>query len=106
MDDHSAGALRWGIFSMASNMPKTLRPLIVRQLKYDLTPVAGLALVGQYLESVHSVLGRIDATFPVKCGVINSDILRSYVGPLVQGKSDFNAIENFRADAFYKQARA
>ena len=30
--------------------------------------------------------------------------MRSYVGLLVQGKSDFDAIENFRGDTFYKQA--
>ncbi len=39
-----------------------------------------------------------------KGGVTNSDIVRSYLGLLVQGKSDFDAIENFRGDTFYKQA--
>ena len=81
-----------------------MRQLIVKQLDYDLTPVAGLALVGQYLKSVQPVLGRLDAALPVKGGVANSDIVRSYLGLLVQGKSDFDAIENFRGDAFYKQA--
>jgi len=81
-----------------------MRQLIVKQLDYDLTPVAGLALVGQYLKSVQPVLARLDAALPVKGGVANSDIVRSYLGLLVQGKSDFDAIENFRGDAFYKQA--
>ena len=81
-----------------------MRPLIVKQLDYDLTPVAGLALVGHYLSAVQPVLGRFDKAMPVKTGVANSDIVRSYVGLLVQGKSDFDAIESFRGDAFYKQA--
>jgi len=81
-----------------------MRQLIVKQLDYDLTPVAGLALVGHYLKAVQPVLGRLDAALPVKSGVANSDIVRSYVGLLVQGKSDFDAIENFRGDTFYKQA--
>jgi hypothetical protein len=81
-----------------------MRQLIVKQLDYDLTPVAGLALVGHYLQALRPVLGRLDAALPVKAGVANSDIVRSYVGLLVQGKSDFDAIENFRGDAFYKQA--
>jgi hypothetical protein len=85
-------------------MPKLLRPLIVKQLKYDLTPVAGLALVGHYLQSVQSVFGRLDAALPVRGGVANGDILRSYLGLLVQGKSDFDAIENFRGDTFFKRA--
>lgn len=81
-----------------------MRKLIVQQLDYDLTPVAGLALVGHYLKAVQPVLGRLDKAVPVKTGVANSDIIRSYVGLLVQGKSDFDAVENFRGDAFYKQA--
>ena len=85
-------------------MPKMPRPLIVKQLSYDLTPVAGLALVGHYLNAVRPVLAHLDAALPVKGGVVNSDIVRSYMGLLVQGKSDFDAIENFRGDAFYKQA--
>ena len=81
-----------------------MRQLIVTQLDYDLTPVAGLALVGHYLAALQPVLGRLDAALSVKSGVANSDIVRSYVGLLVQGKSDFDAIENFRGDTFYKQA--
>ena len=81
-----------------------MRQLIVTQLDYDLTPVAGLALVGHYLLALQPVFGRLDAALPVKSGVANSDIVRSYVGLLVQGKSDFDAIENFRGDTFYKQA--
>ena len=89
---------------MLPGPPKTMRQLIIKQLDYDLTPVAGLALVGHYLLAVQPVLGRLDAALPVKSGVVNSDIVRSYVGLLVQGKSDFDAIENFRGDTFYKQA--
>jgi hypothetical protein len=47
---------------------------------------------------------RLDAALPVRTGVSNSDIVRSYLGLLVQGKSDFDAIENFRGDKFFKQA--
>src|SRR3977135_1701558 len=81
-----------------------MRPFIVKQLDYDLTPVAGLALVGHQLNRLARVFKHLDAALPVKSGVANSDILRSYLGLLVQGKSDFDAIENFRGDAFFKQA--
>jgi hypothetical protein len=66
--------------------------------------VAGLALVGHYLKSLGPVFARLDAALPIKGGVANSDIVRSYMGLLVQGKSDFDAIENYRGDAFFKQA--
>ena len=81
-----------------------MRPFIVQQLDYDLTPVAGLALVGHHLNRLAPVFERIDTALPVAGGVANSDVLRSYLGLLVQGKSDFDAIENFRGDAFFKQA--
>jgi hypothetical protein len=81
-----------------------MRQFIVKQLDYDLTPVAGLALVGHHMQRLVPVFEEIDQALPLKTGVTNSDILRSYVGLLVQGKSDFDAIENFRGDAFFKQA--
>ena len=81
-----------------------MRQLIVKQLDHDLTPVAGLALVGHYLKALQPVFKRMDAALPVRSGVSNSDVCRAYVGVLVQGKSDFDAIENFPGDAFFKQA--
>ena len=81
-----------------------MQPFIVKQLPYDLTPVAGLALVGHHLNQFAAEFKRIDAALPVRTGVASSDIVRSYLGLLVQGKSDFDAIEGFRGDAFFKQA--
>jgi hypothetical protein len=81
-----------------------MRPFTIKQLDYDLTPVAGLSLVGHHLQRRQTVFKRIDAAAAVRTGVATSDIVRSYLGLLVQGKSDFDAIENFRADKFFKQA--
>lgn len=81
-----------------------MRRIDVKQLDYDLTPVAGLALVGHYLKALEPAWRRLDAALPVRAGVSSSDIVRSYLGLLVQGKSDFDAIEGFRGDAFFKQA--
>ena len=59
--------------------------MIVRQLSHDLTPVTGLALVGPMIEAMRPVLSRIDTALPLKDGVANSDIVRSYLGLLTQG---------------------
>ncbi len=75
----------------------------IKQLSCDLTPVAGLSLVGHHLSRLAPVLGRIDAALPVRTGVVTSDIVRAYVGLLVQGKSDFDAIENYRGDTLHSQ---
>jgi hypothetical protein len=81
-----------------------MRTIEVKQLHYDLTPTAGLALVGHFLNTLAPVLAEVDAALPVRTGVASSDIVRSYLGLLVQGKSDFDAIENLRGDKFFKQA--
>jgi hypothetical protein len=81
-----------------------MRPIQVKQLDYDLTPTAGLALVGHFLKTLAPVLAEVDTALPVRSGVASSDIVRSYMGLLVQGKSDFDAIENLRGDKFFKQS--
>ena len=84
----------------------TMAKLKVQQLSYDLTPVAGLTLVGHLLDALGAQFRRIDAAAPVGSGsgIATSEVVRSYLGLLAQGKSDFDAIENFRNDAFYQAA--
>jgi len=77
---------------------------IIKKLPYDLTSNAGLALVGQYLKSLN-FSKRIDSAFALGAkGIANSDVLKSYLGLLVQGKNDFDAIEAFRGDAFFRRS--
>ncbi len=77
---------------------------IIKKLPYELTSNAGLALVGQYFKRL-GINQRIDTKFPLSGkGIANSDILKSYLGLLVQGKNDFDAIEAFRGDAFFSRA--
>lgn len=65
-----------------------------------LTSHAGLALVGQALR--HTRLDRDLAAVPLRHGIAHADCVKSYVGLLATGKSDFDAIENRRRDEFFK----
>ncbi len=77
---------------------------IIKKLPYDLTSNAGLALVGQYFKTLNFTK-RIDVAFPLGAkGIANSDVLKSYLGLLVQGKNDFDAIEAFRGDDFFARS--
>jgi len=76
---------------------------IIKKLPYDLSSHSGLALVGQYLKQIN-LPALIDPHFPVRSGVSNSAILKSYLALLCQGKSDLDAIEHFRGDAFFGRA--
>jgi hypothetical protein len=77
---------------------------IIKRLPYNLTSNAGLAVVGQYIKRM-GISKSVDAKFPVGIGgIANSDIVKSYLGLLVQGKNDFDAIEAFRGDEFFKRS--
>ena len=76
---------------------------VIKKLPYDLSSHAGLAFIGKYLKRVN-VNALIDPKFPVRSGVANSEILKSHLALLCLGKSDFDAIESFRDNAFFKRA--
>lgn len=71
--------------------------------KLNLTSYSGLALIGQCCQAAQ-VDAVIDPKLPVSQGMRTSDIVKSMVGLLSLGKSDFEAIEPFRNDRFFKEA--
>jgi hypothetical protein len=76
----------------------------VRQTgKLNLTSYSGLALIGQCCQAAQ-VEAVIDPKIPVSQGMRTSDVVKSVVGLLSLGKSDFEAIEPFRDDRFFKEA--
>ena len=80
--------------------------LILKQLPYDLSGQAGLALIGKYLKRIN-FNAVVDPAYPVQSkfgGIANSDILKSYLGLLCLGKNDFDAIEGQRKDRFFARA--
>lgn len=59
-----------------------------------------MALVGQYMKRL-GISNRVDRKFPVGSGgIANSDILKSYLGVLMQSKNDDDAVEEFWGDDF------
>lgn len=76
----------------------------VRQTgKLNLTSYSGLALIGQCCEAAQ-VDAVIDRWLPVSQGMKTSDMVKAMTGLLSLGKSDFEAIEPFRGDRFFKEA--
>jgi hypothetical protein len=75
---------------------------IVRSNRDTLTSHSGLALVGRALR--HTCLDRDLKAIPLRHGIAHADCVKSYVGLLCTAKSDFDAIENKRRDAFFKRA--
>jgi hypothetical protein len=75
---------------------------IVRSATDTLTSHSGLALVGRALG--HTRLDKDLGTIALRHGIAHADCVRSCVGLLCTGKSDFDAIENKREDVFFKNA--
>jgi len=78
--------------------------LKVVQTSRNLTGHAGLAAVGHCLNHFAQLPAAGDPKLPVRSGIANSDVVRAYIGLLALGKSDFEAIENYRKDGFFRRA--
>jgi hypothetical protein len=76
----------------------------LRQSSQIITGRAGHALVGKALERFAGMTRAVDPRFPVRSGVPTSDVMKSYVGLLCEGKSDFDAIESKRRDPVFPLA--
>ncbi len=76
---------------------------VKQSAKLNLTSYSGLALIGQCCQAAQ-VEAVIDPRLPVSQGMRRSDLVKSVVGLLSLGKSDFEAIEPFRGDRFFKEA--
>ena len=69
----------------------------------QLTSYSGLALIGQCCKAAQLNV-VIDPKLPVSQGTRSSDVVKAMLGLLTLGKSDFDAIEPFRSDRFFKEA--
>lgn len=68
-----------------------------------ISPHGGLALVGQCLNKQTS-LAKTSRSIVKRHGIANIDLIRTYLGLICLGKSDFEAVEQARHDPFFKAA--
>lgn len=78
-------------------------PIRLEQSKNEIiTSHAGLALIGQALGCTD--LKEQLAPLAFRKGIPHRDIIASYLGLLALGKTDYEALNNYRDDAFFKEA--
>jgi Transposase DDE domain group 1 len=81
------------------------RIIIEQSDKEFYTSNSGLVLVGHCINDLCSLPVKAKKSFPVSPGGIGmDDILRSYLGLLSIGQSDFEAVTNRREDDYFRQA--
>lgn len=71
--------------------------------RFQLTSHAGFSVVGECFKASQLDL-VIDPKIPVSQGMKTSDLLKSTIALLSIGKNDFESIEPFRQDEFFKEA--
>ena len=83
-----------------------MKQFVLEQSKKEFyTSHSGLALVGLCLNKFCSLPAKARNTFPVSSGGIGlDDIIRSYVGLLTIGESDFEAITDCHDDDHFSQS--
>ena len=73
-----------------------------KESKSNFTSHAGLLLIGQCCAAAQ-LNQIIDQPMPVRGGIKTSDIFKSLLGLITLGKNDFDAIESFRTDPFFRK---
>jgi hypothetical protein len=69
------------------------------------TPNAGLALVGLALNRFTTLAPSLSKAVPTQDVISHGDVVKSYCGLLSEGKSDFVAVEQYRADdEFFRES--
>jgi hypothetical protein len=81
-----------------------MRRFIIEQTQADLTSHSGLALVGMALNEHTDLTQTLKREIPHRHGIAHADVLRSYIGLLCLGKSDFEAVSGMREDEFFRTA--
>ena len=81
-----------------------MRRFIIEQTETDLTSHSGLALVGMAVNRHTDLVQAVTRSIPLRHGIAHADVLKSYIGLLCLGKSDFEAAANVREDEFFSTA--
>ena len=70
----------------------------------ELSSHSGLALVGMVLNRYTNLTRAAKQTIPKRHGIPHAHVLKSYIGLLCLGKSDFEAVSGVREDEFFQTA--
>ena len=68
------------------------------------TSHSGLSLVGLCLNRFTTLTQSLRTAIPLRHGIAHSEVIKSYLGQLCLGKSDFDAVENVRKNRYFKES--
>jgi len=68
------------------------------------TSHSGLALIGLAINRHTALIAKLKRAIPDTKDIKNADVVRSYIGLLSLGKSDYEAVADMKEDFYFKQA--
>lgn len=83
---------------------KMKRFIIEKSADEFYTSHSGLALVGLGINRYTSLSAKIKKAMPDTKDISNTDIIRSYIGLLSLGKSDYEAITDMKHDKYFRES--
>lgn len=82
-----------------------MKKIIIEQSDKELyTGHSGLGLIGLLLNDHTTLIRRASQSVPGNPSVSHEDVLKSYIGLLALGKSDFEAVSAMRRDEWFKSS--
>ncbi len=76
----------------------------IEQSDANIVSHGGLALIGQALQRHTSLACEIDARVALRHDIKHSDVIKSYLAMLCQGKNDFEAINTIESEFYFMSA--
>ncbi|NOZ52029.1 MAG: hypothetical protein GXP08_02620 [Gammaproteobacteria bacterium] len=76
----------------------------IEQGRSLITSHSGLTLVGAALDKYTRLSQQVDKGIAQRHGIQPSDIIKNYLGLLSVGKSDFEALADYRKSSYYREA--
>lgn len=80
-----------------------MKRFIIEQSDHEIISNSGIALAGAAINT-HTHLNQELKRIPLRHGIAHSDIIKSYLGLIAIGKNDFEAIDAFQRDHFFRNA--
>ncbi|MBU4260270.1 MAG: IS1380 family transposase, partial [Proteobacteria bacterium] len=80
------------------------RFIIERSADEFYTSHSGLALIGLGINRFTSLNAKLKKALPDTKDIANTDVIRSYLGLLSLGKSDFEAVSDMKEDKYFQQS--
>ena len=81
-----------------------MRTFLIEQSDKEITSHAGVALIGIAIKKFTALTKIIDSALPKRHGTPTSDMVKTFLGLMSQGKSDFEAVNGVRNDDFFHLA--